>query len=304
MRRKKIGSGYTEPLKLITELGLMAPNILTPVALAERFDSKVYSFISPEHVGLRTIGGSKAWMGFSSTGQDFEGGFKVAIVGKGITFDSGGISIKPAGGMKNMKFDMLGAATVLALKETLKDFSGSVKIFGCCAENTFHHDSVRPGDVITYPNGTRVEIDNTDAEGRVVLADGILEAKKGNPDIIITIATLTGAAASALGSGTALFSNDDLLAQDALDSAEEEGELLWRLPIWDIHRKAIKVKHKVADIANCAPGAGASNAAAFLEHFIGKTPFLHFDIAGSAYKDGKPTGAMLRTITNLIRKFS
>jgi leucyl aminopeptidase len=285
--------------KIIVELGLMPPNILTPIKLASMFNHKEFAHTSKELVGLKAVGGSKAWLGHTQVGKK-ESNFRVAIVGKGITFDSGGISIKPAHNMHEMKFDMLGAATALALAETLKDFKGIVDIYGVCAENTFHHECLRPGDVLEYADGTKVEIINTDAEGRLVLADGIIEAKKHHPDIIITIATLTGAARAALGSATALFGNDDSLVQKAIEASKEAKELLWQLPIWDIHRKDIKGIKGVADIKNQGTIAGASTAAAFLEHFVKDSLWLHFDIAGSAYKDSKPTGVMLETITKLL----
>lgn len=287
-------------LQLIKDLGLMPPNELTPIKLAEYFDKKTYAFVTPDLVGLRTVGGSKAWLGHSRVGKA-ESGYKIAIVGKGITFDSGGISIKPANNMKDMKFDMLGAATALALGQTLAKSKDTIDIYGPCAENTFHHDCVRPGDVITYPNGTRVEIDNTDAEGRLVLADGIIEAKKNKPDLIITIATLTGAAKGALGPATAVFGNHSEMTAELVSRAKECDELAWELPIWDIHRKNIEVKPKeVADLSNCGTIAGASTAAAFLEHFVDGTPWIHLDIAGSAYEDSVPTGAMLKTLTQYL----
>ena len=286
-------------IKLIKELGLRPPNDLTPIKLAELFRDRRFAQVFPDLVGLRTVGGLKAWLGIDSTGTK-KTDRKVAIVGKGITFDSGGISIKPSHNMGDMKFDMLGAATVLGLRSTLKSFEGRVDLFGVCAENTFHQDSMRPGDVITYPNGIRVEIENTDAEGRLVLADGIIEAKKNDPELIITIATLTGAARAALGPATAIFSNDDTLVEGFLKVAGECSELAWRLPIWDIHRKDIEALPEVADIRNQGTMAGGSTAAAFLERFVGDTPWIHLDIAGSAYKDRMPTGAMLKSVTKYL----
>ena len=272
----------------------MPPNELTPIKLAEHFQEKEFALTSPRLVGLKTVGGSKAWLGYSKVGKSTSE-LNIVIVGKGITFDSGGISIKPSNKMHEMKMDMLGAATVLALAKPLSKLDGTFHLYGCCAENTFHHDSMRPGDVITYPDGTSVEIINTDAEGRLVLADGILEAKKHSPNLIITIATLTGAARAALGEGTALFSNRDDLAKRFIDYSKED---IWRLPIWEQHRKNIKGQKGVSDLKNLGTIAGASTAAAFLEHFVGDTPWIHLDIAGSAYKDGVPTGAMFKTIKN------
>lgn len=294
--------------KLITRLGLMPPNILTPKELSSYFDSCCEATNDSDTqnkymTGISAVGAGKGYLGIKClTSQDSN--IKIAVVGKGITFDSGGISIKPAKNMSDMKFDMLGAATVLGLCESYRKVECPHKIYGygCIAENTFSSNQMRPGDVITYSDGIRVEIDNTDAEGRLVLADGILAAKSLHVDIIITIATLTGAAKAALGEATALFSNDKLLADKILDVAEKEGELLWRLPIFEHHRKAIKADKRVADIKNCSNIAGASTAAAFLEHFVKGTPWIHLDIAGSAYKDGSPTCVMLDTLHQFIQE--
>jgi len=237
-------------IKLIKKLGLMPPNELTPIVLAKHFQEQTYAFTSGNQLaGLKAVGGSKAWLGHSVVGRG-ESTTKIALVGKGITFDSGGISIKPSSGMHNMKFDMLGAATVLALENVLAKCAGTFHLYGCCAENTFHNDSMRPGDVLTYDNGSKVEIIDTDAEGRLVLADGILAAKKENPDFIITIATLTGSARAALGDGTAVFSNSPGNARTFLERAAVCEENAWQLPIWEQHRKDIKGQKGVSDIKN------------------------------------------------------
>lgn len=290
-------------MKLIKKLGLMPPNILTPIKLANYFQDKIYAWVSPYLIGLKAVGGQTAWMGRTSYGLKKKN-MTIFLIGKGITFDAGGISIKPANNMHLMKFDMLGAATVLAVGEALKRYKGTLEILGCCAENSFRHDCTRPGDVLTYPDKTTVEIINTDAEGRLVLADGILEAKNFNPDLIITVATLTGAAKYCLGEATAIFSNRDSLAKTFVDTSTSCGELAWHLPIWDIHRKAIKGQKGVSDIRNCSDVAPASTAAAFLEHFVGPDiPWLHLDIAGSAYKNEVPTGAMYKSLIKFIKEY-
>lgn len=287
-------------IALIKELGLMPPNVLTPVKLAQHFQEQKYAFVSGnELAGLKAVGGSKAWLGHSVVGKGASP-TKIALVGKGITFDAGGISIKPHHNMHHMKFDMLGCATVLSLEKFLSQCEGTYHLYGCCAENTFHHETMRPSDVLTYDNGTKVEVIDTDAEGRLVLADGILAAKKENPDVIITIATLTGAAKAALGCATAVFSNRQGLANTFLSMAKDCEEEAWQLPIWEQHRKNIKGQKGVSDIKNLGTIAGASTAAAFLEHFIGDTKWLHLDIAGSAYKNDVPTGVMHKTLKNFI----
>jgi leucyl aminopeptidase len=300
VRAKEKNVKYSKEKKLIKQLGLMPPNVLTPHALASHFDE---SHWVGEHftrfAGLHAVGGTKAYLGKSTTGNP-DGAKTIAIVGKGITFDSGGISIKGSHNMHHMKFDMLGAATVLALKNTLKTCKHKVDLYGCCAENTFHDNTTRPGDVINYSDGTSVEIINTDAEGRLVLADGILAALDAKADLIITIATLTGSAKAALGEATAVFGNHEETTTAFLDTCFDCGELAWQLPIWDIHRKDIKGQKGVSTIKNQGTMAGASTAAAFLEHFIGGTNWLHLDIAGSAYKNDVPTGAMLDSLTRFL----
>lgn len=286
---------------LIKELGLMPPNVLTPVKLAQYFDEQKFAFVNGnELAGLKAVGGTKAWLGHSVVGKGTSN-IKIALVGKGITFDSGGISIKPSHNMHHMKFDMLGAATVLALAKPLNECEGVFHLYGCCAENSFHHETMRPSDVLTYDDGTKVEVIDTDAEGRLVLADGIVAAKKEGVDLIITIATLTGAARAALGNATAVFGNDGDLIKEFLNVACECEEEAWQLPIWEQHRKNIKGQKGVSDIKNLGTIAGASTAAAFLEHFVGAdTKWLHLDIAGSAYKGGTPTGAMYKTLKKYL----
>ena len=282
----------------------MPPNELTPVKLAQYFQEQEFAYTSKSLAGLKAVGGKKAWLGHTKvgnkpipTGQHYP---TTAIVGKGITFDSGGISIKPAHNMHHMKFDMLGCATVLALEKHVSALAGTYHLYGACAENTFSEETMRPADVITYDNGTKVEIINTDAEGRLVLADGILAAKKECPFLIITIATLTGAAKAALGNATAVFGNNQAIVNEFLNAATECGEEVWQLPIWDQHRKNIKGQKGVSDLKNCGNIAGASTAAAFLEHFVGGTHWLHLDIAGSAYKNDVPTGAMYKTLKKFL----
>jgi leucyl aminopeptidase len=281
--------------KLIKKLGLMPPNVLTPLELACYFEEHHHDGLPGHHA----VGRDNSFLGKTVTGN-LDSEVTIAVVGKGITFDSGGISIKPSYNMHHMKFDMLGAATALALKTPLKRCKYKVELYGCCAENTFHNNATRPGDVIEYIDGTTVEIINTDAEGRLVLADGILEARKHSPKLIITIATLTGAAKAALGPATALFSNDYKLADKFLETADKCLEHVWQLPIWDMHKDDIKGQKGVSDLKNQGTMAGASTAAAFLAHFIGDTKWLHLDIAGSAYKDGVPTGVMLDSLTKFL----
>lgn len=210
-----------------------------------------------------------------------------ALCGKGITFDSGGISIKPAGSMEEMKFDMLGAATVAGAILALATLNTKVNVVGilACAENLPSGAAMRPGDIVTAANGTTIEVINTDAEGRLVLADAICLAQEYKPAAIIDLATLTGACVVALGSPYAgLFSNHAKLRDGLLESGRNTGDKLWELPCTDEYRDHIK--SSVADIKNVGQKgeAGATSGAMFLKEFVGETPWAHLDIAGVAWR--------------------
>ncbi len=214
-------------------------------------------------------------------------GRTVALVGKGITFDSGGISIKPAPKMADMKFDKSGAVAVLGILRAAATLKVAPKVVGvlCCAENLPSGSAYRPGDVVRSYNGKTIEVLNTDAEGRVVMSDGLgYVIQQYHPDEVIDLATLTGAQVVALGDDTGgLVSNDDRLAQGLLAASAATGEPLWRMPLTDYHREL--VKSDVGDVRNSIeiPLAGMLTAAAFLENFVGSTPWAHLDIAGPAY---------------------
>ncbi len=211
----------------------------------------------------------------------------VAVVGKGITFDSGGISIKPATSMAEMKFDKSGAVAVLGILRAAAQLKVAPRVVGvlCCAENLPSGSSYRPGDIVRTFNGKTIEVLNTDAEGRVVLADGLgYVVQKYRPDALVDLATLTGAEVVALGDDTAgLLSNDDPLAAGLAQAAAYTGEQVWRMPLTDYHREL--VKSDVADVRNSTeiPVAGMLTAAAFLESFVGTVPWAHLDIAGPAH---------------------
>ena len=214
-------------------------------------------------------------------------GKTVAVVGKGITFDSGGISIKPALAMSDMKFDKSGACAVLGVMRAAAQLKVGPRVVGvmACAENLPSSTAYRPGDVVRTYGGQSIEVLNTDAEGRVVLADALGYVNdKYRPDVILDLATLTGACVTALGDDIAgLVTTNEELARSLLDASRDSGEWLWRLPLTETHREM--VKSDVADVRNSAEGlpAGALTAAAFLETFVGKTPWAHLDIAGPAY---------------------
>lgn len=234
------------------------------------------------------------------------------LVGKGITFDSGGYSIKASNFMDSMKADMGGSGTItgglgLAI---MRGLNKRVKLILCCAENMISGRALKLGDVITYKNGKTVEIMNTDAEGRLVLADGLIYASEQNPQLIIDCATLTGAAKNALGNDYhALLTFDQALAQEALQSAAEEKEGLWPLPLAEFHREMLP--SNFADLSNISGGdysPGASTAAAFLSYFVQdyQTGWLHFDCSGTYRKSASDkwsagaTGMGVCTLANLL----
>jgi len=218
-------------------------------------------------------------------------GKTIAVVGKGITFDSGGISIKPAPAMANMKFDKSGAVAVLGILRAAALLKVPPRVIGVlgCAENVPSGTSYRPGDVVRTYNGKTIEVLNTDAEGRVVLADALAYAvDQYHPDEVIDLATLTGAQTIALGDAMAgLVSTDDRLANGLLAASAATGEPVWRMPLTDYHREL--VKSRVGDVRNSIeiPVAGMLTAAAFLENFVDGTPWAHLDIAGPAYTTGQ-----------------
>ncbi|HYA10713.1 MAG TPA: leucyl aminopeptidase [Thermoplasmata archaeon] len=211
----------------------------------------------------------------------------VALVGKGITFDSGGISIKPAAQMSYMKFDKSGAVAVLGTVRAAALLGVPSRVVGvlCCAENLPSGGAYRPGDLVRTFNGKTIEVLNTDAEGRVVLADGLgYVSRTYQPDVIVDIATLTGAEVVALGDDTAgLITGDEPLARALLSASAKTGEPLWRMPLTDYHREL--VKSEVGDVRNSIeiPLAGMLTAGAFLEAFVDGSRWAHLDIAGPAY---------------------
>lgn len=216
---------------------------------------------------------------------------KVFLIGKGVTFDSGGLSIKTRGSMETMKMDMSGSAAVIATMSVIKHFAPNFEVHALVAatENMPDGLSCRPDDIVIGRDGTSVEILNTDAEGRLTLADAITYAKDKGATEIIDLATLTGACVAALGPHTAgLFTNSDKMAEGLLNASEESSEGLWRMPLTKKLKKSIK--SPVADLKNIGGSyGGAITAALFLEHFAGKTNWAHLDIAGPAYS-GEDSG--------------
>ncbi len=234
---------------------------------------------------------------------------KIAIIGKGITFDSGGLDLKPPASMRMMKEDMSGSAAVLGIMQAVSRLKPGIEIHGIIAacENMPGSRAYRPGDVLKSMNGKTVEVDNTDAEGRLTLADAIHYAVLQDVDEIIDIATLTGACMVALGSLAAgIMGNNDDLPDDLIESAEKGGERFWQLPLYEEHKE--ELKSDIADLKNCGSRyGGALTAGTFLKEFAGNKKWAHIDIAGTAWIDKElkelakgPTGSGVRAILNYI----
>jgi len=237
----------------------------------------------------------------------------IALVGKGITFDSGGLSLKTADGMETMKTDMSGAAAVLATMSVLPTLAPKVKVIGILptTENMPSGTAIKPGDVLKIRNGKTVEVLNTDAEGRLVLADGLSLAVEAGVDAIVDLATLTGACMVALGHKIAgLMGNNDGWLEQVGDAAERAGEMVWPLPLPDAYRK--KIDSEVADIKNTGGDryGGALTAGLFLKEFVGDVPWVHLDIAGparseedDAYTPKGASGFGVRTLVELVTRY-
>jgi leucyl aminopeptidase len=316
-----IGAGQS----LARRLGMMPGNICTPDFLAQ-----TASDIARRHGMGVTILGRKEMeaekMGsFLAVAQgtpqepklivlEYKGGKPnakpVMLIGKGLCFDSGGISIKPAAGMEFMKFDMCGAAGVLGTFEALGQLKPEINVVGMVGATTNMPSgtAMNPGDVVKAHNGKSIEIINTDAEGRLVLADCLSYARRYDPDVVIDAATLTGACVIALGhSASGVFSTDDALIAEVLAAGKRAGEPGWPLPLWDDYKDLIK--SDVADIKNSGGRpAGAVTAALFLKEFAEGYPWVHLDIAGTAYSESDlvtipkgPTGVPTGTFIEFIR---
>jgi leucyl aminopeptidase len=209
----------------------------------------------------------------------------LALVGKGITFDTGGVSLKPPQAMDEMKWDMCGAASVFGVMSTLARLDAKVNVVGvmACAENMCSSKATKPGDVVTSMSGQTIEILNTDAEGRLVLCDALTFVGKYKPSYVIDMATLTGAVVIALGRhASGVMANDQYLADMIIDAGEESGDRAWQLPLWDEHQSCTKTDY--ADLANIGGGreAGTIHAAAFLSKFTNDYKWAHIDIAATA----------------------
>ena len=299
-------------------------NLLQPKAYAQLLKNQFGSFekctlhiwdrekLEKEKMGLHLAVGQGSEDGSFMVHLNYNGGGEkppLAFVGKGIVFDSGGLDLKPGSKMRLMKKDMGGSASVAGLASFVikSRLPLNCDFYFAIAENSVGSNSFRPGDILTSRSGQTVEIDNTDAEGRLVLADVLTVAVEKNPALLVDIATLTGAIKYGLGLSTpGLFSNDDALVKKLLLSGQAMGETCWRMPL--IPGEASRLKSDVADMVNCTDGyGGAVTAALFLEKFVKTIPWAHFDIYSWTNKAGGPfdssggTGQMVQTLSHYLR---
>jgi len=239
--------------------------------------------------------------------MEYQGGQRgqapVVLVGKGLTFDAGGISLKPAGGMQEMKYDMCGGASVFGALVATAELGLELNVIGIVpsSENLPDGAANKPGDIVTSMSGKTIEILNTDAEGRLILCDALTYAERYKPAAVIDIATLTGACVVALGHpASGVFSNSDELAAELLKAGEQTRDRAWQMPLWDEYQ--VQLRSGFADIANIGGrGAGAVTAACFLSRFAENMNWAHMDIAGSAWKSGTKSGATGRPVALLTQ---
>lgn len=233
---------------------------------------------------------------------NYQGGEKnakpIVLIGKGLTFDAGGISLKTAAGMDEMKYDMCGGAAVLGTLSAAAEMDLPLNIIGLipASENMPDGDANKPGDILTSMSGKTIEILNTDAEGRLILCDTLTYAERFNPDVVIDLATLTGACLVALGRvPSGLLGNDDILCNDLLAASETANDSVWRLPLWEEYQE--QLKSNFADLANVGgKDAGTITAACFLSQFAENFRWAHLDIAGTAWRTGQAKGATGRPV--------
>jgi leucyl aminopeptidase len=300
----RVGSIVASAANFARNLGNLPGNMVTPTRLAEvagdiakRFGMKL-TVLGPKEMEAEGMGALLA----VARGSDEEprlivlehrggadGDRPLCIVGKGLTFDAGGISIKPAQGMEDMKFDMCGGAAVLGAMHAIGELGVNANVVGIVpsSENLLGGKAMKPGDIFRAASGKTIEVVNTDAEGRLILADALHYAKRFEPVAILDAATLTGACVIALGhQASGIMGNDEALLDEVKRAGDRSGERCWPLPMFDEYREQIKSDY--ADIKNSGGRpAGTITAGWFLREFVGDTPWVHLDVAGTAYGDGK-----------------
>ncbi len=315
----KYACAIAKGIKLTRDLGNYPSNICTPNYLAEHaiklaknrtsLTVNVLEESDMEKLGMGSL--LSVSQGSSEPAKlitlEYRAGKKsqkpVVIIGKGVTFDTGGISIKPSQAMDEMKYDRCGAASVMGTMAAVTELKLPINVVGIipATENMPSGDATNPGDIFTSMSGQTVEVLNTDAEGRLILCDAITYSKKYNPEVVIDIATLTGACVIALGKhATGLLSNHNPLARELINAGEESGDRVWQLPLWDEYQQ--QLNSPFADIANIGGReAGTITAACFLSRFAEKLQWAHLDIAGTAWLSGSKKGATGRPVSLLMQ---
>ncbi len=312
-RALAIGEGIT----LAKDLGNMPANICTPTYLAQQarelgshhgFEVKILDQKDIEKLGmnayLAVAGGSRQPPQLIVI--EYYGGARemppVVLVGKGITFDTGGVNIKSTSDMQEMKFDMCGAASVFGALRAAALMKLPLNVVGIipAAENMPDGNAIKPGDVVTTMSGQSVEVLDTDSEGRLVLADALTYAERYNPAVLVDVATLTGAIWNALGEiASGVFSNSDALVREVVEAGDRAWDRAWHMPLWREYQDTFK--SNIADFANVGPrGDCAITAACFLSRFTKRYPWVHLDIAGTASKSGEDKGATGRPVALLV----
>lgn len=324
-RALKQGAAIGNGMALTRQLGNLPGNVCTPTylarqahTLAKQHASLKVQVLEEKHMRALKMGallsvsaGSRQpakmvvldYQGNKSTVRNKRGTSPIVLVGKGITFDTGGICLKPGAGMEEMKFDMCGAATVLGVMQAVAALQLPLHVIGilACAENMPSGDATRPGDIVTSMSGKTIEVINTDAEGRLVLCDALTYAERYAPAAVIDVATLTGACVIALGThATGLYSNRDTLAEQLLQAGQTAEDKAWQLPLWEEYQQQLKSPY--ADVANVGGrNAGSVTAACFLARFTEKYPWAHLDIAGTAWNSTGNKGATGRPVPLLMQ---
>ena len=313
------GIAIANGMSLARDLGNTAANVCTPTYLGKEAKKLEKAFPSIKTKLLNEAQMDKLGMGALlsvSAGSaepaqlicmEYKGAAAtskpVVFVGKGVTFDTGGISIKPSAGMDEMKFDMCGAASVFGVMKSVAELKLKMNVVGvvAAAENMPSGEATKPGDIVTAMSGQTIEVLNTDAEGRLVLCDALSYIGKYKPDVVIDIATLTGAVIIALGHHTTgLMSNDDELADDLYEAGKDSHDRCWRLPLWDDYHK--QLSSNFADLANIGGrSAGSITAGCFLQSFAKDYRWAHLDIAGVAWKKGGAKGSTGRPVPMLVQ---
>jgi len=315
----RLGMAISSGIKLTKDLANLPGNICTPDYLAKQAINmqKLLPKTRATVLGEKAIEelGMGAFISVSKGSHqegklitvEYRGGDKkqqpIVLVGKGVTFDSGGISLKPGAAMDEMKYDMCGAASVLGVVTACAELLLPINVVGIIpsVENMPDGIASKPGDIVTSMSGQTIEILNTDAEGRLILCDALTYAEKFDPEVVIDIATLTGAVIVALGSHPAgLLGNHKPLIHDLFKAGKNSGDRCWELPLWDDYQE--QLDSNFADMANIGgKGAGTITAACFLSRFARKFHWAHLDIAGVAWKSGKEKGATGRPVSLLVQ---